>query len=1010
MALWLKNSGTKLTTLQERNTIVVPLPLNNDEISDSTNFSVSVISGNLPNGLRIKELDQSLYTVKYGIAGTPLEVARNTEYKFVLRATHGSTIEDRTYIIEVQGPDEPQWVTSADLLPLGNNNTYYILDSAPVDFQLVAIDNDTSAGQTLEYYIGSGDGELPPGIELTDDGRLVGVVDPILALEKSAGSGYYDQELYASAPYDFGIRSANGYDSFFYDVTTYDFNFTTKSPRKLNRYYQFTVSVSDGDTIARRTFRIYVVGDDFLRADNTIMQVGTGTFTADNTHIRTPIWVTPRDFGYRRANNYVTLVLDTIDPNTLSGVIVYTLETENDDGSQSILPPGLSLDSTTGEIAGIVPYQPAVTREYKFTVKAKRYGPSVNSSYLTFTTYEETDSGNSTVKIKKFSGDINQLVGTIFQTGNYTYKIASVNDNITAYDTITLGETVNFTVAETAIAGADTLKVTGLGDLYDSLINETISVGGDNYDVLNVNDGSKVYRAKSSHTSTGTFNSDLWEEVEDSSSVSLYWTANTFYERDMTIRYTEQEFVTLTIASTDGSSSLLKNISSGLQITHTILTPTQSLWKQNTSITVTSVTNTLDFETSEKNKTFSVRMLGEVDSTISWLTDSDLGDISANYISTLFVRAQTTVPNARLLYSLVEGSLPSGLSLSPDGELIGKIRPFGTVDNPGLTVFDNQNFSLDGNTTTIDRDFSFTIKAQDQFGFSAIERSFTVTVSDPDNKSYSNLFFKPFLKQTSRQAYTNFISNPDIFNPDYIYRPNDPNFGLQKQIKILAYAGIESKNAEEYVAAAAKNHKRKRFKLGQVKTAVARLPGTDDIVYEIVYVEVIDPQDDAAGTAKTFKIRNDKKITVNSVSYDTDNDSTGLQSSEPMRFRPTPENTIKADSDAITVSNPNDNTRYISNITNMRDNLREIGETELNFLPLWMQTTQQNSVNNLGFVLAIPLCYCKAGTGQIVKDAVEFSEFNFKQFDIDVDRYVIDSTEGNSNEQYILFANYKFNV
>ena len=41
-------------------------------------------------------------------------------------------------------------------------------------------------------------------------------------------------------------------------------------PQKLNRYYEFTVSVRDGDVVARRTFRIFVVGDDFLRADNTI--------------------------------------------------------------------------------------------------------------------------------------------------------------------------------------------------------------------------------------------------------------------------------------------------------------------------------------------------------------------------------------------------------------------------------------------------------------------------------------------------------------------------------------------------------------------------------------------------------------------------------------------------------------------------------------------------------------------------------------------------------------------
>ena len=44
-----------------------------------------------------------------------------------------------------------------------------------------------------------------------------------------------------------------------------------------------------------------------LRADNTVMQVGTGIFTADNTYPRASVWLTA-DLGYKRANNYVTII------------------------------------------------------------------------------------------------------------------------------------------------------------------------------------------------------------------------------------------------------------------------------------------------------------------------------------------------------------------------------------------------------------------------------------------------------------------------------------------------------------------------------------------------------------------------------------------------------------------------------------------------------------------------------------------------------------------------------
>ena len=890
---WVTRSGQTLFTLEERKTTQRALPLNGRYLPlEDSGLKLSIISGELPRGMRL---------VGANIEGTPFEVVRDTKYEFVVRAELNGVVSDRTYNIIITGPDEPVWVTAEDLLPVGNNNTYYIIDSSPLDFQLEAYDPDTIAGDNIEFYIQDGDGELPPGIQLTTDGRLVGVVEPILALEKRAGSGKFDSNNYGSYPYDFGIRPSNGFDSFFYDTTIYDKSIPTKSPKKLNRFYEFIVTVSDGDSIAKRRFRIYVVGDDFLRSDNTIMQVANGVFTADNTYVRIPIWLTPRNFGYRRANNYVTLFLDTLDPNNVTGLISYQLQSLNDDGSASILPPGLSLDTISGEIAGRVPYQPAVTKEYKFTVRAIR-------------------------------------------------------------------------------------------------------------------------------------------QVPDSE------------------------------------------------------------------------------EDAYKDKTFVVNLLGEVDSTIAWNTNANLGIISANYVSTLFVKATTTVPNAKLMYTVQSGSLPPGLELSLDGEIIGKISPYGqnfyrsiwktstsysigdvikvgatkyraitahtssanfatdssnweefSYTSSGLTVFDNQNLILDGNTTAIDRKYTFTINAQDQFGYSAITRTFTVTVTDPDKKLYSNIFVKPFLKSEQRTAYDLIIGDPELFDPNLIYRPNDPNFGLQRTMKMLVYAGIESKQIQEFVAATAKNHKRKTYRLGEIKTAVAKKPGTNDILYEVVYVDVIDPAEKALkDVRKKFRTINPDNFEINRVQYtvlDSSADNTDpsgivigtrrfgnveyeltpafivqsrlgnltvetgnflqitprtgldLESQisvgnfEPYRFRPQPtENTVKVDSNAITIDGANDEIRYISNISHMRDNIKQVGETERNFLPLWMRTAQEDSIAELGFVNAIPLCYCKPGTSKQIKDIIDFNQIKFNQFNFDIDRYIIDATEGNSNEQYILFANYQFNV
>lgn len=934
---WTKNSGTNLITLQEGVTIApIQLPLS------QPSATVAVISGSLPLGI---------YLVGTELRGTPREVSRETISTFVIRATYNSEISDRTFKITVVGEDAPQWITPPDLLAAGNNNTYFILDSAPIDFQLEVIDTDTAAGQQLEYFIGSRGGVLPPGIKLTTDGRLVGIVDPILAIEKASASGYYDEVGYdqdLKTGYDWSIPSANGFDSFYYDTTIYDLSTPTKSPKKLNRYYQFTVSVSDGDTVSNRTFRLYVVGDDFLRSDNTIMQVGTGTFTADITHIRVPIWITPGDLGYRRANNYITLVLDIIDPNTLSGVVSYFLRSKNDDGSDSILPPGLSLDSTTGEVAGRAPYQPAVTREYKFTIAAQRIGYDVDSIQLLKYSIGETEIGSTQLKVNKFDEAYVQYVaGREFTYLGRTYKVSSI-----------------FTTVSST------------------------------YDVLNLD-------------------SALVDTIPNGASINL------------------------------GTVSLAEE------------------------------------EIAVSDKTFVVRLLGEVDSTIQWNTPADLGNFSANYISTLAVNATTTVPNATMLYSLKSGTLPPGLTLALDGEIIGKVNSFGSVNKPGLTVFDSQLLTFDQKQTAFDRTYSFTITAQDQFGFSAIDRTFTIKLTDPDDKLYSNISMAPLMTVDKRKSFAEFINNSEIFPPSYLYRPNDSNFGLQTTIKMLAYPGIETKNVREYVAALAQNIKRKQYKIGQVKTAVAKTPGTNDIVYEVVYLEVIDPRDAAPKkkTAKKITIKNTDKVLINSSKYTSPDEiydsqfakltittradgpvdyqfinQLPINTREPVflkdkqitssdilqpvsyefridarsgysydvyfvpgisqsnKYRPDYANTITTDLTALTIDGLYDTTRYNSSLVHMRDNIRNLGETEKNFMPLWMRSSQEGTVSELGLINAIPLCYCKPGTAKIIANTISLNQVDFSIYNIDIDRVIIDSSEGMSEEQYIVFANYEYNT
>ena len=53
-----------------------------------------------------------------------------------------------------------------------------------------------------------------------------------------------------------------------------------------------------------------------------------------------------------------------------------------------------------------------------------------------------------------------------------------------------------------------------------------------------------------------------------------------------------------------------------------------------------------------KDKQFSVKLLGEIESAITWNTPSALGNLRANFVSTLNVSATSNVPNAVVLYTL----------------------------------------------------------------------------------------------------------------------------------------------------------------------------------------------------------------------------------------------------------------------------------------------------------------------------------------------------------------------
>jgi hypothetical protein len=875
--IWRLDSGQNIAVLQERLKVDLPLPLANGSLQKNLKFKI--ISGSLPTGLYLED--------EY-IRGVAVEVVRPTVSTFVIRAEEFNSIgqrisiEDRTYNITIEGFDTPEWITPAGPLLLTGTTRLFVLDNTLIDFELTAIDRDLPAGDTLEFFIADGNGTLPPGLTLLPNGRITGTIDPILALDINAQQQFFDVTSYDQQPFDYGIPPADGLDIYPFDTVTFDYNVPVRTPKKLNRNYEFIVTVSDSETLVNRTFRIFVVGDDFLRADNTIMRVGTGVFTADNTYLRAPVWLTPNNLGVRRASNNITIFLDTFDANPDIGPIVYNLEITNSDDSPSELPPGMFLDTGNGELFGFVPYQPAITREYRFTVTA--------------TKFDATALGQSEVAIR---------------------------------------------TAENASLGQTFLKI------YPLIAADRLLVEFDTIRIANF-----------------SYKIERYEDIDP--------TTNLPYDGFAILRLSRNLFLDVPA--------------------ETVITKTYFRSLAQETITRAS-------------KEFYISIIGEVDSVIQYITAPRLEPLRSNFNSQLSVKATSSVPRAVVTYKIVNGSLPPGLELKSTGEISGKVLQFGTNETPGLTLFDNKETTFDGNVTTIDREYTVSIFAVDQFKLSGITQDFIIRVLDSDNKLFSNIYARPYQRSDKKALWQNFISDNTIFTPSKIYRPSDPAFGIQEDLKMLVYPGVETIEISRLVSALTKNTAKKRFKIGNLKKAVAKQPGTNNVVYEVLYLEVIDPYENAKGSIKS-RIKLPNKITapvlINQANYESE--------SILKNYRPI-NDPISIDSDAVNISGRDREYIYPTTVENIRNNIRNMGvDIENEYLPLWMKTSQTSAKAATGFIKAIPICYCNPGDADFIIENIKNSKFNFSELDYEIDRLIIDSTFGFSQEQFLKFGNHQYNI
>jgi len=75
-----------------------------------------------------------------------------------------------------------------------------------------------------------------------------------------------------------------------------------------------------------------------------------------------------------------------------------------------------------------------------------------------------------------------------------------------------------------------------------------------------------------------------------------------------------------------------------------------------------------------------------------------------------------------------------------------------------------------------------------------------------------------------------------------------------------------------------------------------------------------------------------------------------------------------------------------------------------------MQSIDLTNSTDVGLRLVIPLCFCKVGKAAGIISNIKRSNFDFKQIDYYIDRYIIDAVTGYPNDKYLEFNNDRMTI
>ena len=677
------------------------------------------------------------------------------------------------------------------------------------------------------------------------------------------------------------------------------------------------------------------------------------------------IWITPAGtLGTIPELEYYEYSFDAYNPTGSS--LTYSLIAGN-------LPQGLTLSSTgilsglpiNGDSTGIPPNGQRVTTS-TFTVRI-----TTNTNTVSDRTFSLTISGlvapiispdsgtlgtyidGSYVDVQISATELNPLLTAKFSaSGGQLPPGVSIDENglITGYITPVPykdGDNSGLDVSPYGVFGFDSSGKTNLSKNYQFAVtaNNSVNSASNEYSIY-------VYSRTNFTADNFSTNANVSITADDVSIItadqsSLY--SPVIYTQEGLIGSVGQnkkfayQFDAIDFNGDDLSFALIGSLPPGLVLNSSgwIIgtVPYGTLGSQTYTFSVYAYKTNDPIYTSEI-KSFSLKVIGQLNDTVNWISDSNLGSIYNGSISELAISAQTA--SGKLLrFRLADGSygaLPVGLKLEDDGTISG--RP---------------SFNMLGSSET----YTFSVVVFDNGNYVYDTKEFSIEVLSRDNKPYENLHIQLLPNRSQRTVYSNIIDNSDIVPVDYLYRPQDPWFGKNIKRRVLFLTGLNPLEASGYINAMTLNHYWKTLNFGEIKTAQA-LDDTFNVKYEVVYIELIDQQVNSQGIGPNLTIT-------------WPNNTVGISSVYPNSF-------------------PNMVQRLTSGV----------GFQDRSTLPTWM-TSRQIDGTVLGFTRGLILCYVTPGKGLEVAYRVRQVADQFNLLDFTVDRYEWDSIlsdnwiKGNAN-------------